>query len=234
MGLDGPPAITPDQQRRSYISVIKRNWHLLPYEQLLELLGWSPAELAYTLREDDFLFVKLGNGKPRCQRLRYAAPGAGDLEPGTGNRDRVVRDQFPLGVAARGEPLFRFVSELSRQPARRKAAPRSENLRFCYSYFALYGDPLLDTQTDPYPDGFLARLAEVGVNGVWMQAVLYKLSPFPWDPQLSAGWQERLKNLRVLARRLRKHGHATLPVPERTAGNATPVLHEPTLAEGSG
>src|SRR5262245_32092266 len=30
MGLDGPPRITPDQQRRSYITVIRRNWHLLP------------------------------------------------------------------------------------------------------------------------------------------------------------------------------------------------------------
>src|SRR5216110_1724846 len=36
MGLDGPPLITANQQRRSYITVIRRNWHLLPYSQLLE------------------------------------------------------------------------------------------------------------------------------------------------------------------------------------------------------
>ncbi|HMC26450.1 MAG TPA: hypothetical protein VKM56_01510, partial [Verrucomicrobiae bacterium] len=41
MGLPKQPRISRDQQRRSYISVIKRNWHLLPYEQLLELLGWT-------------------------------------------------------------------------------------------------------------------------------------------------------------------------------------------------
>ena len=27
--------------------------------------------MAFTLREDDFLFVKLGNLKPRCEPLRY-------------------------------------------------------------------------------------------------------------------------------------------------------------------
>src|SRR5262245_34491585 len=37
MGLAKPPRITANQQRRSFITVIKRNWHLLPYEQLLEL-----------------------------------------------------------------------------------------------------------------------------------------------------------------------------------------------------
>ena len=71
MGLGKPPRITRDQQRRSYITVIKRNWHLLPYEQLLQLLGWTPEEMAYTLREDDFLFIKLGSLKPQCEPLRF-------------------------------------------------------------------------------------------------------------------------------------------------------------------
>ena len=92
MGLGRPPRITPDQQRRSYITVIKRNWHLLPYEQLLELLGWTPEELAYTLREDDFLYIKLGSLKPNCEPLRYAPPddamrrrGGGDRQDHPGN-----------------------------------------------------------------------------------------------------------------------------------------------------
>jgi hypothetical protein len=32
MGLGAPPQISQDQQTRSYITVIKRNWHLLPYD----------------------------------------------------------------------------------------------------------------------------------------------------------------------------------------------------------
>src|SRR5687768_11864203 len=55
MGLVGPPEVSADQCRRSHITVIRRNWHLLPYPQLLELLGWTAEELAYALREDDFL-----------------------------------------------------------------------------------------------------------------------------------------------------------------------------------
>src|SRR5579862_1470998 len=74
MGLGRPPRISSNQWRRSYITVIKRNWHLLPYEQLLDLLGWGAEQLAFTLREDDFLFVKLGNHKPACPALRYSRP----------------------------------------------------------------------------------------------------------------------------------------------------------------
>ena len=41
MGL--PPHRTPpaEYQERGYITIIRRNWHLLPYEQLLQLLGWN-------------------------------------------------------------------------------------------------------------------------------------------------------------------------------------------------
>jgi hypothetical protein len=79
-------------------------------------------------------------------------------------------------------------------------------LRMCYSYFALYGDPLLEKDADPFPDGYLARLSEVGVNAVWLQGVLYKLAPFPWDAKLSDHYQERLRNLRALAARAKRHG----------------------------
>src|SRR5687768_10161118 len=72
MGLSSPPPITREQERRSYLTVIRRNWHLLPYDQLLDLLGWTAAELDYVLREDDFLFIKLGRHKPRCEPLHYA------------------------------------------------------------------------------------------------------------------------------------------------------------------
>src|SRR2546426_7946577 len=80
MGLPKQPRITKDQQRRSYITVIKRNWHLLPYQQLLELLGWNAEQLAYTLREDDFLYVKLGGVKPNCPRLAYVASDPKTIE----------------------------------------------------------------------------------------------------------------------------------------------------------
>jgi len=206
MGLADPPRISRDQQRRSTITVIKRNWHLLPYGQLLELLGWTPEELAYTLREDDFLFVKLGRLKPECEPLKYQP-----TEGRTLDREReigsIVRGAFPDDSNIAADPPFSFVARLSElPPASAARQPGTDSLRFCYSYFALYGDPLLDTDADPYPDGFLARLAQAGVNGVWLQAVLYKLAPFPWEPGRSTGREERLKNLRSLVDRAHRHG----------------------------
>lgn len=208
MGLPSKPVITPDQQRRSYLTVIRRNWHLLPYEQLLQLLNWTPEEMAFTLREDDFLYIKLGSHKPKCEPLRYQPPDAKTLQ-----REKeikaLIQREFPA-TAGPTEPLFAFVQELSRpkrsQPKPKPTEAQRVTPRYCYSYFALYGDPLLEKEADPYPDGFLARLAEAGVDGVWLQAVLYKLAPFPWEPQLSARYEERLVSLKKLVARAKKHG----------------------------
>jgi hypothetical protein len=206
MGLSGPPEITPDQQKRSYITVIRRNWHLLPYDQMLKLLGWTADELAFTLREDDFLYIKLGLLKPKCEPLTYSPP-----DDATRRQEeaiaRVVREEFPEGVGSVEEPLFHFVAELSEPPAESSARVESRfSPRFCSSYFALYGDPLLDTGAGPYPDGYLARLVASGVDGVWLQGVLYKLAVFPWQPELSERHEERLDSLRRLVERARRQG----------------------------
>lgn len=207
MGLQGPPRITADTIRRSYITVIRRNWHLLPYSQLLQLLGWSEEQMAFTLREDDFLYIKLGSHKPRCEPLRYRPPTqeerAREEEIGA-----FVRRQFPEGVGRTNEPLFAFVRDLSTPPppAAEPISRLDDGPRYCYSYFALYGDPLLETGADPYPDGLLARLARSGVNGVWLQGVLYRLAPFPWDPSQSRDAAKRLANLRRLVARAKKQG----------------------------
>ena len=76
MGL--PPHVRPPAhyRQRGYISIIRRNWHILPYEQLLALLDWDADKLAFALREDDFLWIKLGSLKPSCPILRYAEPDA--------------------------------------------------------------------------------------------------------------------------------------------------------------
>jgi hypothetical protein len=208
MGLAGPPRITSDQQRRSALTLIRRNWQLLPYEQLLQLLGWTAEQMAFALREDDFLFVKLGNLKPRCEPLKYQPPDAH-----AGERAQeiagILHAEFPQGAGGLEEPLFEFVKQLSRSPKMPRIPPAKASAfspRYCYSYFALYGDPLLDPSLDPYPDGYLARLAASGVDGVWLQAVLTRLAPFPYDGRQSQGYQTRLKNLRQLVERARRHG----------------------------
>ena len=209
MGLPPQPPISVEHLRRSSLTIIKRNWHLLPYEQLLQLLGWTPQQLAFTLREDDFLYVKLGNLKPSCAPLRYHEPGEAARHRQS-EIGRIIAEEFLNRPLLSDDPLFSFVSRLSATPpkssATRESKPALFSPRFCYSYFALYGDPLLDPATDPYPDGYLAQLADSGVDGVWLQAVLSRLAPFPWDPLRSAQYEVRLKNLRALVQRARRHG----------------------------
>lgn len=209
MGLGLPPRIPADQQRRSYITVIKRNWHLLPYDQLLTLLGWNAAQLAFTLREDDFLWVKLGNLKPRCAPLRWPSErkAVALLHSQAERINAVVRQDFGHDFKGGWPRAFAFVEGLSAAPKGEPSPPSpNEALRFCYSYFALYGDPLLEPDLDPYPEGYLARLAQSGVTGVWLQGVLYQLARFPWQPALSTNHERRRDNLAALVSRARKHG----------------------------
>ena len=68
MGLPAEQNIEPEwATEQGYITVLRRNWHLLPYEQITQLLGMSREELKFRLIEDDFLKLKLENvfeGKP--------------------------------------------------------------------------------------------------------------------------------------------------------------------------
>jgi hypothetical protein len=71
----------------------------------------------------------------------------------------------------------------------------------------IYGDPLSDPQVDMYPEGLLQRLAEVGVDGVWLYGVLRELAPGgPQFPEFGEGHEPRLANLRTLVARGKKYG----------------------------
>jgi hypothetical protein len=210
MGL--PPAVTipPEMKTRGYITLIRRNWHLLPYGQLLELVEMTPQRLAFVLREDDFLWVKLGRLKPKCAPLRYHVPDEAARRGAAGIR-RVVEEDFGDEIRCPAEPRFDFVRRLCSPIPSFVPSEHGQNelvsLRLVYSYLAVYGDPLSDPKLDPYPDGFLQRLSAVGVNGVWLHAVLRDLAPGGAAfPEFGAGHEERLANLRVLVQRAKRHG----------------------------
>lgn len=209
MGLADAPTVTNDQWQRSYITIIRRNWHLLPYEQMLTLLDWSAHKLAYMLKEDDFLYVKLGRLKPKCDPLRYAPPTDAQKARAKAVAD-IVSETLGTDIAPAGEKPFAFVEQLSTidpdatMPA--KTPDTGLRLRYLYSYFALYGDPLTEPDIDPYPEGYLQKLAALGVNGVWMQAVLNQLAPSEDFQEFGKGCEQRLANLRKLAARTKKYG----------------------------
>ena len=221
MGLPHVAAIPPEMKTRGYITLIRRNWHLMPYDQLLTLVEMTPEQLDFALREDDFLWIKLGMSKPKCEPLRYVAPDEAARRRAAGIR-QVVEADFGTQLRRRAEPRFDFVRQLSNisprplagggQGVRADALPHAsqsdgDQLRYIYSYFALYGDSLLNPELDPYPDGLLQRLSALGINGVWLHVVLRDLAPGGTVfPEFGAGHEKRLATLRWLVERARKCG----------------------------
>jgi hypothetical protein len=206
LGLSDQPVISEQQQRRTYVTILRRNWHLLPYDQLCELLDWSPEKLGYALREGDGLFWWFGGHKPQVEPLRYAAPADTARARAVGIAS-IVRETFPDGVGCPRDPLFSFVARLSEPPAAETERPEAGvfSPRFCYSYYASFRNPL-SGEEDPWPEGYLARLAGKGVDGVILHEPLYHLTPFPWDPSVSEGHEARLERLCAIVARARAHG----------------------------
>ena len=207
MGLPEKPVVLPEWRRKGYITVVRRNWQLLPYEQLLPLLDMTRDELRFALMEDDFLFHKLGSMKPKCEPLVYSAP----TPESSAARRRLAAYLKEEGVdaAASEEPRFAFVKELTVPDPSLAIAPNADarfDLRLIFSYFADYGDPLGDPEISSYPEGLLQRLAAQGVNAVWLHTVLRTLAKDPKYPEFGEGSERRIANLRKLVARAAKYG----------------------------
>ena len=210
MGLPEKVARAAEFKDRGYVTIIRHNWHLLPYEQLLTLLDWDIKTLDFHLNEDDFLFIKLGNFKPVCEPLKYVEPDAATKKR-CAEIKSVVTAHFGNELNHPGQPRFDFVRSLSQlekaaKPSASSGGPEDQ-LRFLYSYFALYGDPLSNPDLDPFPDGLLQKLSASGVNGIWMQALLRQISPPTKNfPEFGTGYETRIKNLRKLVERANRQG----------------------------
>jgi hypothetical protein len=209
MGLPRDVSVPPQMHERGYITLVRRNWHLLPYDQLLKLLDVSAEEFAFRLREDDFLYVKLGSSKPPCPPVQYREPNVAARKR-TAEIRALVQKHFGDQFAQPAEPRFAFIDDFN-QPVDPNAAAAKrdahEPLRFIYSYCAVFGDPLANPELDPFPSGLLAQLRARGVNGVWLHTVLRQLAPGGEQfPEFGEGHKKRLANLRRLVKRAAQHG----------------------------
>lgn len=210
MGLPPHHEPAPAFGERGYISLIRRNWHLISHDQLLTLLGWDAARLDQTLRDDDFLWVKVGGMKPECPPLPYMEPGPAALKR-CAEIKKIVERHFGEDLNGPGEERFAFIRSLSAidenaGPIKAPGEGTDEPIRFIYSYFAPFGDPLLHPELDPFPEGLLQRLNTLGINGVWLHVALHQLTTSKIFPGLGEGHETRLANLRELARRAEKYG----------------------------
>ncbi len=213
MGLPENPPVNPKWLNAGYITIIKANWQLISYDQLCLLLGWDRNKLAYILKEDDFLDIKLGNGKPSPPPLVYQPLTKEQLAATESVREATLEAIAAIHAKTGGtetEP-FDFLKLFQRAAdAYAKEAilslPERFDTRIVYSYCALYGDTFLGDPEESFPDELLRAYQILGINGIWCQAVLYTLVPFPLEPKLSEGWQQRLDGLRKLTERLDRFG----------------------------
>ncbi len=209
MGLPEHHKPNPEFKQRGYISLIRRNWNLISYDQMLTLLNWDAKQLDETLRDDDFLWVKVGGMKPVCPPVQYEPPTP-SVEKRCAEIKTLVVENFDEELKKGQEKRFAFIGKLSGPDPDYHPASSSANddqpIRFIYSYFAPFGDPLLNPELDPFPDGLLERLAQQGINGVWLHVVLHQLTASSIFPELGKDHEIRLKNLRKLAQRTSKYG----------------------------
>ena len=121
----------PNWRRLGYINIIKNNWHLLPYSQLLELLEMSEGELAYCLKEDDFLAIKLGSYKARADEIRYS-PLTEEEKRETKRLAELVKKEF---IADYAKPFEFYKTEAIR---RERSSGDSGFDKIVYSYHTAF------------------------------------------------------------------------------------------------
>jgi hypothetical protein len=78
--------------------------------------------------------------------------------------------------------------------------------RYVSSYFSLLTDVLGQDLVDPFPDGYLDRIAHQDADGIWIYTLLQDLVPSPVFEGMGVGSEQRLKYLREIVRRAQRHG----------------------------
>ena len=181
---------------RGYITIIRRMWHILPYDQLCELLDTDEQSLARLMRDEDFLDVKLSE-KPRCDRVRWR-----ELTDTERKRTKEIKGVMQT-LDFSGKAPFDFDYPVPRLEFSGEAC---FDTRMIYAFSGLYRYAFDMDSTDYLPDEQLTAYRDLGINGIWTQGILSQLTEFPFDPAISAGYEKRLERLRAMTERLDQYG----------------------------
>ncbi len=182
--------------RKGYITIIRAMWHLLSYEQLIELLETDADALAILLREEDFLDIKLSK-KPICEKLTWEPIKDSDREA----LARIKASVDTLSLDGKRPFEFEYI-----MPKVELSGKENFGARIIYCFSGLYQKCLDVDSTEYCPDELLESYRRVGVNGIYIQGVLYMLTEFPFNKELSKGWEMRLANLKKFTERCAKFG----------------------------
>ena len=162
MGLPPAAAVGPEMKTRGYITLHPAQ---LASVALRSVDGACGDDARAIGRSSSATSGSNLGPKPKCEPLHYRAPDEAARRRAAEIR-RMVEEVFGDEIRRPAEPRFAFVRQLSSPlPSLSRPKPaddRDAALRFIYSYFALYGDPLANPKLDPYPDGLLQRLSALG------------------------------------------------------------------------
>ncbi len=182
--------------KKGYITIIRRMWHILSYKQLTQLLETDRQTLAFTLKEEDFLDIKLSD-KPDCPDLTWQELTE-DEKRQCAEIKKIMQD-----VSFSGKAPFDFQYC---PPKIEFEGKENFNSRIIYAFSGLYQNAF-DTDSRTFcPDSQLAAYRSLGINGIWTQGVLSQLVEFPFEPSVSEGYNKRLQNMRDFTERLAEYG----------------------------
>ncbi len=183
-----------------YITLIRNNWFLLPADRLCTLIGMTKERLAFALKEEDFLFAKLGNRRPKLSSrgLSYRPLGKRALRA----TERIAKTLSPLYKDGYGS-YFDFFKSLP--PAESVVADKTRT-HMVHGYITPCAEPFLVDSESYLPDELLSAYAKSGTNALFIHGLLSTLSPYPFLPRLSKGYKTRREKLRALCVRAKKYG----------------------------
>ena len=200
LGISNTPYL-PEWEKKGYLTAYRNNWFLLPKDQLIELLGISEDKYEFTLKEEDFLGIKLGEFKPECERVSYTPLTDSEIEKTEKIRTKIEKYDVPPTSLP-----FDFSFDKQNDFSQGKVSDKNT---FAHGYLTPCGD-VFEVDSEYYlPDSLLKKYSESGVKGLWLHGVLSKLSYYPFDPSLSDGYELRRKRFKSLIDRANKFGLKT-------------------------
>lgn len=180
-----------------HITTIRNNWYLLPYEQILILLDTDEQTLDFILEKEDFLGEKLGAHKPECERVTYSPLTEEQIK----ECERVATLCSKYAAPAASAP-FSFFEDAYKKDT----AIEADGARILHGYLSPCHDAFATDNSDTLPDELLDMYQKTGVTGVWLHGVLSELSPYPFAPERSFGYEKRRANMKALIERCKKYG----------------------------
>ena len=198
LGL-GDVAYDKNWEEKGYLTLIRHNWYLLNYRQMMTLFGYSEEKLDFLLKEEDFFFVKLGWTKPDCPEIIYSPLTDEEIK----ETERIAKTITRFVAAPTAKP-FDFFGNTSLPKTKVKA--KKDGLRMVHGYITPGGDAF-SVDCDTYlSDELLNAYRSQGVNALWMHGLLSSLSYHPFKPSLSEGYEKRRTELKRLLAKCHKYG----------------------------